>query len=738
MNNPVSLRSQNKITFRESLFFISLVIIGIVYIAHIWKDTKKQQNFRALQLGLSVESSLMDKNINLLNASPSDTSLIFYKQIKEKLHTLVLVNPSIQFAYYYLQRDGKLYFMVDSEPENSPDLSPPGQEFSEADPIDFKPFETGKAQITNPVTDRWGTWVSVEIPVFNQNKEVMATFGLDYDASTWKKELFMSVFQSGILVLITLILVITLRIIWLRNAFLKHEMQSRTIAESELRKLSKAIEQNPASVFITSTNGTIEYVNPKFTEITGYEPADVIGQNPRMLKSGKMDERIYSELWSKLSSGQSWNGELINKNKKGEYFWVHKSVSPIFNEQGKITNFISVAEDITERKRNEEALIKAKEKAEESDRLKSSFLANISHEIRTPMNGILGFADLLKTQDLSPENQKEFIDAIESSGERMLDIISNLVDISIIEAGEVIPKISEVNLNRLLQDIHQEFKPEFDKKSILLSCSTDLNDEQSLIKTDNQKLNQIIKNLINNSLKFTEKGQVEFGYLKNESKLEFFVKDTGVGIPENQKEYIFQSFRQGNIGLSKKYEGAGLGLTISKAYVEILEGHIWIDSEPHSGTTIFFQLPYRPAGGRNIEINIYPESSIQKFNINLLVVDDDQNSRLYLKSILQNSVNSVLLAKNGVEALEMVKSNPSIGLVLMDLNMPEMDGFEATRRIKKLFPEMPVIAQTAFAYAEDRDQALKAGCNDFITKPIYRHDLFNTITANLAKQSVKL
>lgn len=724
-----NIRPNRNISLRDKFSFISLIIIGIIYISFIWINTEKEQASQALQLGNSFKASILDEDIQQLTAQPNDTSLLVYKHIKEKFNNLILVNPTIRFAYLYTLKHGRLYFMVDSEPENSPDLSPPGQVFTEANPIDYKPFETGEAQITDQVTDRWGTWVSVEIPIKDKDNQVYTTLGLDYNAKSWNKELFISALQSGILVLITLILAIAIRIIWLRNSFLNIEIQSRTAAETELRKLSQAIRQNPASVFITSTDGTIEYVNPKFTEITGYEPSDVIGKNPRILKSGMMDEQFYSELWSTISSGKIWIGELINKNKSGEFFWVHKSVSPILNTEGKIINYVSVSEDITKKKKSETELIKAKEKAEESDRLKSSFLANISHEIRTPMNGILGFADLLKTPNLSPENQKEFIDAIESSGERMLSIISDLVDISIIEAGEVIPKVSDVNLNLLFQDIHQEFKPEFDKKSIDLNFLTDLTDEQSVVLTDKQKLNQILTNLIKNSLKFTEKGQVEFGFSHIDSRLQFFVKDTGIGISEQQQQFIFQSFRQGYSGLSKKYEGAGLGLTISKAYVEILEGKIWVDSILKKGTTIFFDIPYRT----NKNNFIQPESpnNNAKYNIDVLIAEDDLNSLFYLKSILKNSVNSIYSASNGLEAVEIVKTNPAINLVLMDLNMPVMDGIEATKKILEINPGMKVIAQTAYAYAEDRDAALKAGCTDFLTKPIYRNELMNVISKNV-------
>ena len=370
------------------------------------------------------------------------------------------------------------------------------------------------------------------------------------------------------------------------------DITDRKLAEKELRKLSQAIEQNPVSVVITDSHGIIEYTNPKFTEMTGFEASDAIGKNPRILKSGKMEPEIYANLWKVITSGKIWNGELINRSKSGKLYWANKSISPIIDELGKITNFVAIAEDISEKKKTEAELIKAKEKAEESDRLKSAFLANISHEIRTPMNGILGFAELLKEPDLTPENQMEFLEVIERSGQRMLNIINDLIDISKIEAGETSLKIRKANINKMLHELHLFFIHEGNQKNLGIDFHCDLPDEQSFIETDGTKLNQILTNLIKNALKFTEVGSIKFGYRIKKSKLEFFVSDTGPGVSHDQKDLIFERFRQSSLNQTRKYEGAGLGLAISKAYVELLGGKIWMESEPEKGSTFYFELPY--------------------------------------------------------------------------------------------------------------------------------------------------
>jgi PAS domain S-box-containing protein len=369
------------------------------------------------------------------------------------------------------------------------------------------------------------------------------------------------------------------------------DITERKLAEYELIKLSQAIEQNPVSVFISDSSGLIEYVNPQFTKMTGYKASEIIGKSSDTLRSDKMSNKFYDNLWETITSGKIWSGEVLNKTKAGKLYWASKSVSPIIDEDGRITNFVSICEDITEKKKNETELIKAKEKAEESDRLKSAFLANLSHEIRTPMNGILGFAELLKEPDLSPENQQEFIQIIESNLQRLLGIINDLIDISRIEAGEATLKIKKTNINKMLQELQSVFQSEVKKKNIRVSCYCDLDEEESTIETDSTKLNQIVTKLLKNALKFTEEGSITYGYKRKESKLEFYVADTGPGISSEKKELIFERFMQADQGLTRKYEGAGLGLAISKAYVELLGGSIWVESELGKGSTFFFELP---------------------------------------------------------------------------------------------------------------------------------------------------
>ena len=832
---------------KEITIYLFVILLGLSYIFFVWKTVEQQERQKVLQVAQSIEASLPKEELNELSAHPEDLAKNKYLQLKSKLQNVIQVNKNARFAYLYLEHKGKLYFIVDSEPENSPDYSPSGQEFTEADQVDRKPFFDGQAQITQPVTDRWGTWVSAEVPVKNQQTgKIIAVFGMDYNAGSWKNRIMFEVIQAILVVLVILILLFISKRSIHRNLLLRKEIEqrekaekelkesesyfrllfelnpqpmfvydldsmnitavnnsaikvykyskdeflsmnildlkapsefsrlwknliedpnsfqhteiwnhktkdnliiqvevhshnldfrqknarlvlliditeklkieqelsesrltlsnlidnlpgviyrcaldenytmeylsdacsritgyapddfikSKTIsfndlilpeyrlpiwekwqkireqhsifeeeypiktasgeikwvwergrcvfnknngidylegyieditfkkqAEKELRKISQAIKQSPVSIVITNANGIIEYTNPKFTEVTEFEASEALGKNPRILKSDMMTPEFYTEFWATISSGKIWTGEVINKTKSGRLYWASKSVSPIFDEKGKITHYVAVCEDISEKKKTENELIKAKEKAEESDRLKSSFLANISHEIRTPMNGILGFAELLKEPDLAPENQKEFLNMIEKSGLRMLNIINDLIDISKIEAGETTLRIKKTSINKMLRELHLFFMRESNQKNINLDYHCDLPEEESFIETDSTKLSQVLTNLIKNAVKFTEEGSVVFGYKQKNSMFEFFVADSGPGIPPEQMDLIFERFRQSTLNLTRKYEGAGLGLAISKAYVELLGGTIWIESELGKGSTFFFNMP---------------------------------------------------------------------------------------------------------------------------------------------------
>ncbi|NTV99178.1 MAG: PAS domain S-box protein, partial [Chlorobiaceae bacterium] len=504
------------------------------------------------------------------------------------------------------------------------------------------------------------------------------------------------------------------------------DITNRKEAEKELKKLSAAIEQSPAVVVITDPEGNIEYVNPEFSRLTGYLPKDVKGRNPRILQSGFMAKDTYKELWQTILSGEIWRGELHNRKKNGELYWEMAVISALRNHNGDITNFVAVKEDITEKKILWNDLVASKEKAEESDRLKSAFVANISHEIRTPMNGILGFSALLKEPRLSGEEQQEYIDLIQQSGERMLGLINDLIDISRIDANEAQINLAKTSLNKVLHSLCAFFNPEAEKKKLDIRCRTGLSDNESIVVTDSGKLNQVMTNLVQNALKFTIEGHIDIGYEKKDNMLEFYVADSGIGIPAEMKERIFDRFRQIDNSLSRLHQGAGLGLSISKALVEMLGGKIWVESAEWGGSRFVFTLPYNPSSSTpssRVDSDRTVSDTAALPNLNVLIAEDDEISRLLLQKILRGENITLLSAENGKEAVRIVEDNPDIDLVLMDIKMPEMNGYEATRLIKKIRPSIPVIAQSAFTSTDERKKALEAGCDAFLHKPIKKNEL---------------
>jgi CheY-like chemotaxis protein len=372
--------------------------------------------------------------------------------------------------------------------------------------------------------------------------------------------------------------------------------------------------------------------------------------------------------------------------------------------------------------------------------LKSAFLTNMSHEIRTPMNGILGFAELLKEPNLTVDEQQDFIQTIQISGARMLNTINNIVDVSKLESGMMRVDINETNLNEKIEFTYKFFKTEVESKGLKFIFKNSLPSNKAIIRTDNEKVYGILTNLIKNAIKFTYEGSIEFGYVleldRKPAELEFFVKDTGVGFPEYQKELIFERFRQGSDSYDRKYEGSGLGLSISKSYVEMLGGRIWVESQEGIGTTFYFTIPYNPVSEvtptiENVVFNEYKEVQVKKLKI--LIVEDDEISYALLTRVIQKISTKVLHAITGVEAVEACRNNPDFDLVLMDIRMPQMNGLEATQRIRQFNKDVIIIAQTAYGFSSDCEKALKAGCNDYITKPINKTLLYKLIKKHCTK-----
>lgn len=444
--------------------------------------------------------------------------------------------------------------------------------------------------------------------------------------------------------------------------------------------------------------------------------------------------RINYERAKESNENTNYEFRIIRPN--GDIRFIQSYIKIVKDKSGNPVKVIGINMDISESKMAAQEIKRAKERAEESDRLKSAFLANMSHEIRTPMNGILGFAALLKEAKLSGKMQKDYIDMIEKSGTRMLNIIGDIMSISKVEAGQMDVNLSETNVNEQIEYIVKFFNPEADKKGLKLLSKIGLPDEKALLNTDKDKLIAILSNLVKNALKFTECGFIQTGYKLKGKYLEFFVKDTGIGFSIEHKEIIFERFRQIGETLSRNYEGAGLGLSIAKAYVEMLGGQIRAESQPGKGSEFYFTLPCKIKSNEKAGIvnNVPGEVTESKVkNLKILIAEDDKISERLLTLAVKCFSSEILTVKNGLDAVETCRNHPDIDLVLMDIQMPVMDGHEATRQIKQFNNKVIIIAQTAYALANDKIKAIEAGCDDYMSKPIDKvllHVLINKYFRN--------
>ncbi|GIZ07572.1 ATP-binding protein [Flavobacterium sp. UMI-01] len=422
-----------------------------------------------------------------------------------------------------------------------------------------------------------------------------------------------------------------------------------------------------------------------------------------------------------------FNAEVRVINPNGTIRWSYYTSKPrIINN---VICWDGIEIDISERKLMEIELQKSKEKAEESDRLKTAFLTNLSHEIRTPMNGILGFSKLLQEPNLEGELQKKYFEIIQKSGERMLNIINDIINISKIEAGLMEIHLQPTNINQKVEFVYNFFKPIAQNASIELILKNSLETKEIHIHTDREKLLAIITNLVNNAIKHTEKGKVEISCYKKNNFIEFSVKDTGIGIARDRHDAIFKRFIQADLKNKKAIQGAGLGLSISKAYVEMLGGNIWVESELGKGSIFYFTIPFHtvitnePA---EMTLTSTPNKTLTN-KLKILIAEDDKMSELLLTKLVKEFSREIIKARNGKEAVEAMYKHPDIDLIMMDIQMPEMNGHEATREIRKFNQNTIIIAQTAYALIGDKERIIESGCNDCITKPINSNELKSLI-----------
>ncbi|MCX6277325.1 MAG: PAS domain S-box protein [Bacteroidetes bacterium] len=498
--------------------------------------------------------------------------------------------------------------------------------------------------------------------------------------------------------------------------------------ENELRKLSRAVEQSPASILITEPDGKIVYGNPKVCELTGYPIEELLGQNPRIMQSGETPRETYKILWDAILSGNEYRNEFINKKKNGELYWESVSISPIVDSRGKIINFLAVKEDINERKKMIASLQEALVKAESADLLKKAFIQNISHEIRTPMNSILGFGQLTSDPDLTQYERERYFTIVKASANRLMNTVTDFMDISLIISGNLEIQKKYFSFGDLLDLLYvttDKFMPSSKAQNIGLTLQTPPITTKLNIYSDYELLRKVLSHLLYNAFKFTKQGTVSVGFEVKGNELEFFVKDTGVGINKELQAIIFDKFMQENPLDTRGHEGSGLGLSIAKGIVELMGGNIWLESVKGEGSTFFFTIPVYLVGD---EKQVQKETAVSPTAKPLiLIADDELYAGFLLERIFHKNGIDVIVVENGQQAIDACRQNHTISLVMMDLKMPVINGFEATKQIKSFRPELPVIALTAFALSGDENRALENGCDDYISKPFEQEAMLNKL-----------
>jgi len=502
--------------------------------------------------------------------------------------------------------------------------------------------------------------------------------------------------------------------------------------QAHLNSIFKTV---PASIGLVSDN-IILFANDYTSLMTGYEIDEIIGQDTLFFYPTQEEYNHVNEtLFVNNTEGKIKSVNTAWKMKNGTLIDVFLTVTFIDLEISSGYTFSAL--DVTDRRLYEEELIKSREEAEKADKLKTIFLANMSHELRTPMNGIVGFAEMLQNQ-ISQSKKEQYLKIIVNSSKQLLKIITDIVDISKIETGEIETFQTSFSLFQLFQELYNyytEYLANRNKLNIKLDFKFNLPDKIEKIIADENKLRQVITNLLNNAVKFTDSGNISFGCSLNNNFIEFYISDTGIGIIPEDKDVVFECFRQVDSPTRKKYGGNGLGLAIAKGFVKAMGGIIYLKSEKDKGSTFYFTIPYIPDidSDKVEEFKASYGSDLPWEKTNLLVVEDDLTCLNLIQAMLEETGIKINHAITGLEAVKECRKNPLIDLVLMDMRLPEMDGYEATKRIKEFRPELPIIAQTAHALSEDRKKCLAAGCNDYLVKPVNQEILFNTI-AKFLKQ----
>ena len=684
-----------------------------------------------------------------LRWKPRDAFTPEYQKAITPFYRLMEASRDIHDIYTCVLRDGKVYFALgtpDYDPKTGePDYSYLNEPYDKATPEMLRALRNGVAMAENRFyTDQWGTVISGYAPIRDSAGKLVGIVGVDLHVNEYRERL--AAIRHHARITYALILVASLLIGAVVYTLSRRAEQDR----EQLRLHARALEMAGNAIVITDRNGTIQWVNPAFTAITGYAREEALGKNPRILKSGRHERTFYEQMWGTVLRGEVWKGEVVNRRKDGSLYHEEMTIAPVWDGNGSVTHFVAIKQDVTERKRFEQQLSEALERAQAANRAKSEFLANMSHEIRTPMNGILGMAQLLIDTPLN-EEQRDYVTTLKTSAESLLSLLGDILDISRIEAGKMELHYAPLHLHRMVHQVARLFDARAKEKGLFLRVEID-DEVPSTIVGDELRLQQILSNFLGNAVKFTESGGItvhislaetggetsvaslrqQLGMPKSYRTvwLRLAVSDTGIGIPAEKQETIFESFTQVDGSSTRRYGGSGLGLAINRQLVALMGGTIGVHSEEGKGSTFWTVLPlFAPnveqsqgmASGEQGDVEKSFLPSPARAARRVLLVEDNEVNRKVAVRLLGKLGYAVDVASDGEEAVEKT-AQQRYDAVLMDVHMPRMDGLEATRLIRErergTGEHQVIIAMTASVMKEDVQRCLASGMDDYLSKPV--------------------
>lgn len=738
LNQQNSIKKNAYFLSAKNIIAVSVLILligfGMFYVRYTWLESKNRTTSEVLKEAHAIEVSLNGDALAQLHGVPADNNTQTYKDMKAKLMALINVYHEARFIYFYTKVDGKLFFMVDSESTQSKDCSPAGQEYTEEDPEARIPFESGKSLITKPATDRWGTWVSVLVPVKNsETGKVVAVLGIDYPADKWLNEAKLAVAESSIVVFTFVLLLMAIYIILKKNSSLSIHNLEREIADKHMLALVAAADQIDDVIAVKDldlrvVSGNKAFVNvagkTSISDLIGRTDAEIFGISPDVepVKTYMTDERHAQTLSP---------GDYIVKEENlilpdGQIKIMLTKKFPVYNTNNELIFTGSISRDITERKTAEVDLKASKELAEAASVAKSDFLSNMSHEIRTPLNGVIGFTELLRSTPLT-KTQKEYLENAIVSANSLLGVISDILDFSKIEAGKLDLELVKTDMVQLMESATDIIKVHAANKKIelLLSIQPDM---PRFALVDPIRLKQILVNLMSNAVKFTHDGEVELklSFEKKDEKTGFFtlaVRDTGIGVRDTDRDKLFKAFSQADTSTTRRYGGTGLGLIISNSLAHKMGSRIQFESEFGRGSKFFFTVEtvYETAEDANLK----QSKSIRR----VLVIDDNDNNRMILEHTFKHWGIDFVGCDGGLAAIELLNTAERFDLIIVDYHMPDIDGIETIRRVRQDSRFSPEKQAVIMLHSSSDDITIHDAARDLniqfsLTKPVKSDELY--------------